>query len=412
MLELGLARIRRLLSNSTFSWRAIHVAGTNGKGSVCAYVSAMLHKGSISCGRFTSPHLMDRWDCITINEEVVDESLFREVEERVSAKNREESIKASEFELLTATAFEIFAQEKIEIGVVEVGLGGRLDATNVLIDPLATIITKIGKDHERLLGNDVEEIARQKAGIMKEGVPCVIDGTNPPNVLQILTNHASTIRAGSLVYVPLCSDRQIWSVLSKDDFEYHQQINICLAFEGVKQALKHRRQLIDPSELLPVIRNIVWPGRLQNLSIQQITSRKSNILLDGAHNPQSSEVLGMYVDTRLRRTSCSVTWIIAASKEKDLKAMLSSLMRSGDSIVAVQFGPVEGMPWVQPIEAQEIVRVAKQVCAVAETYWTFCLTEALRWATEQSNERPLVVAGSLYLVSDVLRLLRNTGGAM
>src|SRR6187402_3404456 len=128
MIELGLARISRLLSFTPQPWKAIHVAGTNGKGTICAYLSAMLHASGVRCGRFTSPHLIDRWDCITINEQTVRESVFREAEDLVLERNRKLDIAATQFELLTASAFEVFAKEKVEMGVVEVGLGGKLDA--------------------------------------------------------------------------------------------------------------------------------------------------------------------------------------------------------------------------------------------------------------------------------------------
>src|SRR3954452_20560198 len=126
MIELGLSRISRLVQQSAFTWKAIHVAGTNGKGSITSYVSGLLTAAGIRCGQFTSPHLIDRWDCITINEQVVRESLFKRIENQVRQRDRRLGVEASEFELLTATAFEIFNHEQVEIGVVEVGMGGRL----------------------------------------------------------------------------------------------------------------------------------------------------------------------------------------------------------------------------------------------------------------------------------------------
>ena len=142
MIELGLARISTLLRHTPQPWKAIHVAGTNGKGSICAYLSAMLNASGVRCGRFTSPHLIDRWDCITINDETVRESIFKDAESLVLGRNSTEKIGASEFELLTATAFEVFAKEKIEMGVIEVGLGGRLDATNAMENKAVTIISR------------------------------------------------------------------------------------------------------------------------------------------------------------------------------------------------------------------------------------------------------------------------------
>ena len=410
MIELGLARISRLLRDTPILWRAIHVAGTNGKGSVCAYVSAMLNAGNVNCGRFTSPHLVDRWDCITINEKSVDEKLFYEVEAVVKAKDQREDIKASEFEILTATAFEIFNREKIEIGVVEVGLGGQNDATNVLEHPAVTVITKIGKDHQSFLGNTLEEIALHKAGIMKNSVHCIADGTNTIGVLEILKRNAAEVGAASLLLVPQHSDPagQVWNVVAQKKLMDHQKMNLSLAFEAVKEVLSHYCPSLDPLRLLPSTQNTVWPGRLQNLDIRSLTGYERIILLDGAHNSQSAEVLGTYVDQRLRVKHHPVTWTIAMSKGKDREELLYQLLRPGDNLIAVEFGPVDGMPWVCPVETDSILGAARDL-GISSCSQTLPgnLAQALRLAVQVSNGGPVVAAGSLYLVSDILRLLRQ-----
>ena len=410
MIELGLSRISRLLKDTQIPWHAIHVAGTNGKGSVCAYTSAMLKAGNISCGRFTSPHLIDRWDCITINEKQVDEGFFREVEAAVKIKDQSEDIKASEFEILTATAFEIFNRAKIEIGVVEVGLGGRDDATNVLDHAAVTVITKIGKDHQGFLGNTVEEIALHKAGIMKNGVHCLADGSNNTQVLEVLKENAAKIGADPLLLVPQDVDPagQIWNVVAKEKFMKHQQMNLCLAFEAVKEVLARYYPSLDPLRLLLATPNTVWPGRLHNLNIKALTGSDREVLIDGAHNPQSAEVLGSYVDQELREKHRGVTWMIAMSKGKDIHEVVQFLIKSGDNLVAVDFGPVDGMPWVCPEEADSIVCAARDLGILLNCAQTSTgdLPHALQLAKEVAKGGPLVVAGSLYLVSDVLRLLK------
>ena len=243
MIELGLARISRLVRQTPQSWKAIHVAGTNGKGTICAYLSAMLHASGIRCGRFTSPHLIDRWDCISINEHSVRESVFHEAEGLVMKRNQTGGIAASEFELLTATAFEVFAKEKIEMGVIEVGLGGRMDATNVMEQKAVTVISKIGLDHQSFLGNTIEEIAREKAGILRPGVPCVLDRSNPPSVRKVVENYAEEIGTNVILS---STESSLLKQLSEEDYEPHQWQNLAcastafqLAFTGVKPPL-HR----------------------------------------------------------------------------------------------------------------------------------------------------------------------------
>ena len=411
MINLGLARISRLLKNVTLPWRAIHVAGTNGKGSVCAHISAMLKAGDVPVGRFTSPHLLDRWDCITINERTIDEDLFREAEREIEDYNKDQGIGASEFELLTATAFTLFAQQKIKIGVVEVGMGGKEDATNIIADPLATVITKIGLDHQGFLGDTIEEIASQKAGILKPRAPCVVDATNSRQVLEIIEKKSLQCQIGDLVYVPHHESEvqsRTWSVLSKNAYEPHQQIHICLAFEAVRIALSATHTVEEILPLLPAVEGTIWPGRLQTISLKGLIDRAKPILLDGAHNLQAAEVLKSFVDRKLRLAQVPITWVLAISSGKEVRGLLSSLLAPQDRLIACEFGAVAGMPWVQPVNREEIVSIAEMVglgnAVVPEQR---DVLSALELASQLSDGGPVVVAGSLYLVSDVLRAIRT-----
>ncbi|KAK0107080.1 folylpolyglutamate synthase [Cadophora gregata] len=404
MIELGLARISSLLRHTPQPWKAIHVAGTNGKGSICAYLSAMLHASGVRCGRFTSPHLIDRWDCVTINEKAVQESVFKEAENLVLKRNQIESIGASEFELLTATAFEVFAKEKIEMGVIEVGLGGRLDATNAMEKKAVTVISKIGLDHQSFLGNTIEEIAREKAGIMRPGVPCVMDSTNPPSVQKVVQDYAKEI--GTDVVLS-STESSFLDDLSQDDYEPHQWQNLACAYTAFHLAYTKLESPLH--RLLPAIQNINWPGRLQTIDIRSLTGRSGTTLLDGAHNVQSAEVLASYVDGKLRGDKQKVTWVLAASQGKELEGILKPLLKQQDCVAAVQFGPVDGMPWVQALPAHEIIEAAFELGVKSGQMYDASddLSAALRWAATVAGPGPVVVAGSLYLVSDLLRLLRN-----
>lgn len=403
MIDLGLGRISRLLKYTPQAWKAIHVAGTNGKGTICAYLSAMLHVSDVKCGRFTSPHLIDRWDCISINEQPVRESVFREAENLVLKRNQDDGIGASEFELLTATAFEVFAREKIEMGVIEVGLGGQLDATNVLENKVVTVISKIGLDHQSFLGDTLEEIAHHKAGIMRAGVPCVLDKTNCPSVQRVIEDYANEI--GTDVVLS-STDSAFLDELSEEDFEPHQWENLACAYTAFHLAYTKLESPLH--RILPAIRNINWPGRLQTLNISAVTGRAEAVLLDGAHNVQSAEALGSYVEGRLRDKK-RVTWILAASHGKELDGILKPLLHPGDCIAAVEFGPVDGMPWVQPMASHDILAAAKGLgIASSQQYDARTdLSGALRWAVTVAAGGPMVIAGSLYLVSDILRLLRD-----
>lgn len=381
------------------------MAGTNGKGTICAYLSAMLHASGVRCGRFTSPHLIDRWDCITINEQTVQESQFLDAEDAVKYRDKAEGIGASEFELLTATAFEIFTREKVEMGAIEVGLGGRLDATNILENKAVTIISKIGLDHQSFLGNTIEAIARQKAGIMRPGIPCVFDKSNPPSVRKVIDDYAKEI--GTDVVLS-STESAFLDELAEADFEPHQWENLACAYTAFH--LAYTKSSSPLHRLLPAIQNLQWPGRLQVTDITSLTGRRETVLLDGAHNAQSAEVLAAYVHRKLRPTSSRVTWVFAASGGKELEGLLKPLLRQGDCISAVEFGPVDGMPWVKATNSQEILDAAVAIGLDQSLQYNAGsdLSAALRWASEAAAGGPLVIAGSLYLISDVSRLLRKS----
>ncbi|KAL2867872.1 dihydrofolate synthase [Aspergillus lucknowensis] len=412
MIELGLSRISSLLQQTPLPWKAIHIAGTNGKGSISAYLSHLLASGGIRCGRFTSPHLIDRWDCITIDERVVQESLFKQIEARVKLRDQTLGIGASEFELLTATAFEIFNHEQVEVGVVEVGMGGRLDATNILNNVLVSVISKIGLDHQAFLGNTIEQIAREKAGILKTGVTCVIDGTNYPSAIEVVQDHARELDLKAHLVYPDTPDRQLPSLVSlfeQLDLQTHQKANISCAAAALQAALPQLRPNLDTNNLIPHLSSVEWPGRLQRIALAPLATRNEPVLLDGAHNAQSAEVLGEYVDRKLRTPGKKVTWVIAASHGKDIRSLFHPIIKPSDDVATTSFGPVDGMPWVKAANPEELSSCVLDIQGIGEVQSFGKDTRgAIEWACSKANGSPLVIAGSLYLVSDVLRLLRET----
>ena len=418
MIELGLNRISQLVKHTPLKWKAVHIAGTNGKGSVASYLSALLTSGGIKTGRFTSPHLIDRWDCIAIDNQTVTKSLFDHVEAGVKARNLKHNIGASEFELLTATAFEVFNHEEVRLGVIEVGLGGRLDATNILTpdDVVLSIITRIGLDHQALLGSTLAEIATEKGGIIKEGVACLIDDTNEPEVIAALKACASQVAAGRHIQRVIIAprvispddDRKLRDVQRRLDLEPHQKTNLRLAVD----ALDHVRHLYplnqDIKTLLKHVPDVQWPGRLQTISIEKLTGRSAPVTLDGAHNTQSAEVLAKYVARRVRRGERAVTWVLAFSKGKNVREIVQHLVQRGDQVVATRFGPVDGMPWVESADLQDISdAIHESQDQLGPMTSDENVRDALAEATRISRDNPIVIAGSLYLVSDVLRLLRD-----
>ena len=411
MIELGLSRIAQLVKHTPLSWKAIHVAGTNGKGSITAYLSAVLKEAGVVTGRFNSPHLIDRWDCISIQDQPVSKNIFTQAEDEVKDRDKKYGIRASEFELLTATAFEVFNRTHVQVGVVEVGLGGRLDATNILQphDVLVSVISKIGLDHQTLLGQTLEAIAGEKGGIMKEAVPCIVDGTNESCVLQVLHEHAKRAKTTLSEVKPETAPRtmkMLQPILQDLNMAPYQQANILLAIEAARAAEPFLKPKKPVDESLDVTSRVTWPGRLQKLSLQPLLGHNTTVLLDGAHNIQAAESRAAYIDQSIRQQSGSVTWILAVTKGKDLLGFLGCILKPQDKVIATTFGPVDGMPWVEPVENGEIVQAARRIFEEIKVTEARTVEEALCGFSESHDAGPVVITGSLYLVADVLRLLR------
>ncbi|EWC45976.1 hypothetical protein DRE_04769 [Drechslerella stenobrocha 248] len=426
-IDLALSRILKLLPTATFTWRALHVAGTNGKGSVCAYLSSALACSGIRTGRFTSPHLLDRWDSIVLNEKIVDSTLFHETEALVKRRNQEGNIGATEFEVLTATAFEIFSREKVDLAVVEVGLGGRLDATNIVKDPVVTVLTKIGMDHTDLLGDTIEKIAREKAGIMKPGAPCVVDASNSEGVLTTVRKVKEEIGAGELTLAaPEADEDEIPSetptptptstpisvasaglvTIKTPAFGVqsytpsllgrHQHCNLACAIHALSITSKLYPQ-ITAETVMTGVSLAKNPGRLQLMTVKSSTGKPQEIIVDGAHNPEAAEALALYVDRNLRNKQRNVTWVVGISHGKDAESILGQFLKEGDVVSTVEFGPVDGMPWVKPMDSAQLAKEAGKFIGpkgLARS-WGSNLKDAVQWSCEVGCEGAIVIAGSL-----------------
>ncbi len=193
--HLGLERIQKLLSdlnNPHHSVPVIHVAGTNGKGSVCAYLSAVLTEAGYQVGRYTSPHLVDWNERICLNEQPISEDALQKLLQQVTAAINPDTETPTQFEVITAAAWLYFAQQQVDIAVVEVGLGGRLDATNVCDRPIVSIITSISREHWQQLGSTLVQIATEKAGILKPGCPAVV-GQLPPEAQAVVAQKVTEL---------------------------------------------------------------------------------------------------------------------------------------------------------------------------------------------------------------------------
>lgn len=409
-LDLQLHRIQKLLTvlgNPHYKSDFIHVAGTNGKGSVCSYISHILSASGINNGRFNSPHLITPRDSIQINNNPVSLALYEKCKKYIIDTDIKHNIGCTEFELLACTAFQIFAESKVSIAILEVGVGGRLDATNVIPaeKTLVVGITKVGLDHQNLLGKTLAEIAYQKVGIFKNKVPAVIDGSNDTEVINVAIEESK--KNDCSLYITQ-RDNDCW--IKPNLLGDYQYDNLSVALKMVSLIKKYK---ITNDSIETGVKNTVWLGRLQNyeLKLSKIginnDDKTIEILLDGAHNSQAAIELGKYLDTL--RPSTNFIFIIAITQGKDLSSLFKPIITSNDIIIFTRFNDnIEGMPWIksstvdslknevdnQGIECQNILTIENYKDAVREAY---NLTKSL-------SNRKIVLCGSLYLVADILRL--------
>ncbi|HVM44580.1 MAG TPA: folylpolyglutamate synthase/dihydrofolate synthase family protein [Candidatus Thermoplasmatota archaeon] len=376
--------------------RVVHVGGTNGKGSVCAMVASALAASGRRTGLYVSPHLVRFHERIQLDGvEITGAQLARAAQRCLPAL--EAFPEATYFEVATLLALRHFADEGAEVVVLEVGLGGRLDATNVLERPLATAITNISLEHTDVLGKTEEAIARVKAGILRPGVPCVTGATG--EALAVIRARAAELGAPLLVmgddFVPATgepdADGQLLDVLGARD---HVALRIPLA--GAHQA-ENAAVAVALLDLLRVpelairqgLARARWPGRLQ------VVEGSPRILLDGAHNPAGAQALAAHLKARGLR----VVLVFGALADKDWPAMVAELAPH------VRDAIVTRVPSARAADPQDIARVFSM-----GGIFGMVVDEpghALRTAEGIAGpDGTVLVTGSLYLVGDILARLR------
>jgi len=427
--HLGLERIQKLLAdlgNPHHSVPVIHVAGTNGKGSVCAYLSAVLTEAGYRVGRYTSPHLVDWNERICLNEQPISTEALAELLLQVQAAIPEDSEDSpTQFEVITAAAWLYFAQQQVDIAVMEVGLGGRLDATNVC-RPIVTIITSLSREHWQVLGPTLADIAREKAGILKLGCPAVV-GQLPPEAKAVVEQRINELGCPTVWVKPAVElppptppyqggeQEELPSFTkggTKGGFRMHwaeyegiqyplpllgeiQLSNSAIAIATL-QILSSQGWQIPEKAIASGMAKTTWPGRLQ-----WTTWQNHRLLIDGAHNPAAAIALRQYVDT----LNIPVTWVMGILSTKDHAEIFEAILRSGDQLYLV---PVPDHSSADP---NALATLAASICPeLADCHTYPDLFTGLQAATSniaEASERLIVLCGSLYLVGYFLRQSAN-----
>lgn len=401
-IHLGLERIKQLLEkleNPHQKFPIIHIAGTNGKGSVCAYLSSILTEAGYRVGRYTSPHLIDWTERICINQKPISQTELQAYLKRVIATTQNNTETPTQFEIITAAAWLYFAEQKTDIAVIETGLGGRLDATNVCENPLACVITSISLEHWQILGPTVADIAGEKAGILKANCPAII-GELPPEARIVIEKRIQQLDCPPTWVKPALDLGQglaeYQSPQNGVKIRYQlpllgniQLINSAMAIATI-QTLQHRGWQISQTAIENGIAKTQWRGRLQ-----QTTWKNQKILIDGAHNPAAAIALREYVDKFNNQQP--INWVIGILATKDRDDIFKALLKKGDRLYLV---PVPDQNSTPPTE---LATIAQNICPELTLCQTFPdLTTALDNAVTDNNLT--VLCGSLYLVGYFLQL--------
>jgi len=390
--KLGLDRIRAVLAalgNPERAFRVVHVAGTNGKGSTCAMIEAGLRAAGVRTGLFTSPHLIEPTERIQIDGIPVSQSDFERAFNKVheTAEKLDLDCHPTYFETVTAMAFWLFREKKVETAVIEVGLGGRLDSTNV-VQPALTVITPIDFDHEAYLGHTIEAIAGEKAGILKPGVPAVFSRQRP-EAARILENRAAELG------VPVTHQEEFEIRDLHIDARGSRFSGIVCPLAGEHQignaitaALALRALGVSPAG----IADARWPGRLEHVS------PNPDIILDGAHNPAGARALARYLE---RFYGGRRIWLVyGAMRDKAI-----------DEVAGILF-PVAAELVLTAPDTPRALRPEVVAELAGRGHIEPTVPQAIDYArTHAAEDDVIVITGSLFVVGEARRaFLTNTAG--
>lgn len=412
-IDLSLGRIKRLLTALGEPQKTmppvIHVAGTNGKGSVIAFLRAILEAAGLSVHVFTSPHLRRFNERITLAQpggaQPINDAELHDILMRAEIANAGKPI--TFFEITTAATFLAFNEHPADLVILETGLGGRLDATNVVDNPKLTAITPISIDHTTFLGNSIEQIAVEKAGILKPGTPCIVSRQTDA-VLGVIKTKARELG------VPLIAADEKW-----DAYEQHGRLvfqdghelldlplprlvgshQIANAGTAIAMARALNGVEISEQDLADGLSNAVWPARLERLScgaLHELTPPGSEIWLDGGHNPAAGEVLARSMADLEDRVPRPLFLIVGMMSTKDAQGFFDYFLNLASFVATVD---IPGQ--VNAYTAEELCAIARYKGFLAEPART--LEEALELCFGETKEPVrILITGSFYLAGHVL----------
>lgn len=408
----GLERTYKLLEylgNPERDLKLIHIAGTNGKGSTTSMITEILMGEGYKVGMYTSPFIEEFEERIQINRNNIPKEtlaiLMDEIKVAVDKVIEAGYNHPTEFEIITVLMLLYFKKENIDFGVIEVGLGGTLDSTNV-IKPIIQVITSISFDHTNLLGNTLEEIAREKAGIIKKGIPTVIY-PQQEEVLKVIKNKC--FEMDSELYIANNENLKFKNIVNLDKpyqlLKYNNEIDILLPLLGEHQIINlsvamqaievlNNKNIIDISiaNIVKSIKNVSWKGRLE------VLSNNPYVVIDGAHNIQGIETLSRNIKKYFKYENLYL--ILGILADKDVEEMIKIITPMAKKVYAVTPNSIRGE--LAESLKDEVIKFNKN-CKAFDKY-----EEAYLEALKDASEKDLILAsGSLYMIGDMRKIIRK-----
>lgn len=401
-------KLLNLFDNPQDKLNIIHVAGTNGKGSLCAMLSSILIKCGYKVGIFISPHLIYYNERISINNKYISNDDF--AESINSVKNETENLfknskdHFSFFEILTAAAFNYFFNKDVDIAIIETGMGGLLDSTNVIKEPLVSVITSIGFDHMEYLGNTIEKITTEKGGIIKKNCPTVLYSQDEKvyNVINNICKYKNStlfftndygIKIKYYDFFKTVFDAEnnffCFKDISIKMIGQYQVYNACNALMTV-EALKTRGFDFDSKVVLEGLKKAYFNGRMELLS------KNPFIMLDGAHNIDGANKLSQYLKDIKQNYNKKIILILSIVKDKQYKEVLDEIIKYSDIVILTQSKNKRAL---SALKLYDVIRDSKK-----EIYISFNSCSALHKAIKKSNNDFIFCAGSLYLIGEIKSL--------
>ncbi|MFZ5906980.1 MAG: bifunctional folylpolyglutamate synthase/dihydrofolate synthase [Nitrospirota bacterium] len=426
----NIVRLAAMLGNPHESFLAVHVAGTNGKGSTSAILTALLQAAGFRTGLFTSPHLVSFTERIRVDGQEIEEDevigLTGTIRDRIAQHS---DFSPTFFEVVTAISFLFFKKKRVEIAVFETGMGGRLDATNI-VQPLVTVITRVSCDHREFLGATLEAIAREKAGIIKPGVP-VVSSRQKPDATKVLEEKARKEKAAISFY-----GRDFSSLLKHEEmngvwFDYregdgtlmdnlfvplageHQMENASLAIKAFSLGIE---QISSRNTAAPVnspvgsgmnqqtvregLQTVRWPGRLQ------LIAGTPAVLLDGAHNPEAASVLAISLKNIFLKKYQNIILVLGIMDDKDIPGIMEPLLPIAARVILTAPAydraakPDKLFHVAQALGYSDIIRVPTVHQAI---------DVARKLALSRGEDSLIVITGSFYTIGEASEILGKKG---